>query len=387
MRQSSLVQIVSRSAAALALAGSAAAGTLLTALPAGKATSGRSPSEMAASNEKSAFDQLWGLATLYQNDRSPILEELAVTGRYQGQFWAVDGPDGNDSDWENRRFRLGLQAAMFDKRLTLKSEIVSGFHPGGEFYEGFIELYAAWKASEAFTLTIGKQKPKFSHEWSQSSRFILTFERNSLINSFQPDYAPGVTASGRVGVFSYYAGVFSNVVAKEFGGFNGGWSWLAGIGIDVKDAIGTEKADLRLDCIHSEIDEQDTIFTRYDNGLALSLHLKQGAWTLTPELLAGFGDASNWALVLTPTYDFTKKLQAVVRYQLGLSDGDAFPTQRRYEREAGLGNGDVYNAIYAGLNYYIYGHKLKLMTGVEWSNLSGGGGDSWTCFAGVRASW
>jgi hypothetical protein len=47
---------------------------------------------------------------------------------------------------------------------------------------------------------------------------------------------------------------------------------------------------------------------------------------------------------------------------------------------------DLYNAVYAGLQYFICEDKLKLMTGVEWSDLDGGG-DSWTYFAGIRAYW
>ena len=53
----------------------------------------------------------------------------------------------------------------------------------------------------------------------------------------------------------------------------------------------------------------------------------------------------------------------------------------------GLMNGLIKNA-YAGLNYYIYGHRLKLMAGAEYSKLDGGsdGGayEGWTAFSGIR---
>ncbi len=383
-----LVQILAGSAAALGLAGAAQAGVETAASVDSKAPIGKSPKEAAQPKEESVFDRIWGLATLYKDDSNGFIEELAITGRYHGQFWAADGPSGNDNDWENRRFRVGLQATMFDKHLTLKGEIFSDLNSGGEFYEGFTELYAAFKASDALTVTVGKQKPKFSYEWSTSSRMIPTFERNSLLNSFRPDYAAGVTISGKVDKISYYTGVFSDEVDKEFGGFDGGWSYIASIGYDVKDVLGADKAEVRLDYIHSEIDEADTVFNKYENGVDLSLSMKKGALGLTTEVLAGFGSTNNWSLIVTPTYDVTKKLQLAFRYQLGLSDDDqGFPAQRRYERAVGLGSGDVYNALYAGVNYFIYEHKLKLMTGAEWANMSGGGGDTWTYFAGIRAYW
>jgi phosphate-selective porin OprO/OprP len=55
------------------------------------------------------------------------------------------------------------------------------------------------------------------------------------------------------------------------------------------------------------------------------------------------------------------------------------------------GNGETYHAGYLGANYYLYGHKLKLMTGVEFSHMDGGsdGGDfdGVTGLAGVRIYW
>ena len=43
------------------------------------------------------------------------------------------------------------------------------------------------------------------------------------------------------------------------------------------------------------------------------------------------------------------------------------------------------------MNYYLYGHKLKFMTGVEFAHMNGGsdGGDydGVTVLAGVRIYW
>jgi phosphate-selective porin OprO and OprP len=46
---------------------------------------------------------------------------------------------------------------------------------------------------------------------------------------------------------------------------------------------------------------------------------------------------------------------------------------------------------YPGLQYFIYGDNLKLMTGVEYANLNGGGNggncSGWTALTGIRFSF
>lgn len=356
-------------------------------------------------DESTWMDKVWGLATLYKSDEG-FLNEISLTGRYHGQFWNADADSGSDNDWDNRRFRLGTRAFMLDRKLELKAEMFSDLNSGGDFYEGLTEAFVAWHASEAFNLTVGKQKPKFGWEWALSSRLIPTFERSGLINQFRPDYGSAVAIDGKVDKWSYYAGVFSNDTVgdgddtTEFGDFDGGWSTIASVGYDFSEALGTKKAQWRLDYIHSEQDENDDILTAFENGVSTSLELKDGDWGLLTEILFGDGVATNWGLVLIPTYDITSKLQVVGRYQLGLSDEDTgLSAQRRYEREVGGAGGDMYNAFYVGLQYFLFEgkdvgkkpeqkHRLKLMGGVEYANMDGPKGyDGWTALAGVRVFW
>ena len=66
--------------------------------------------------------------------------------------------------------------------------------------------------------------------------------------------------------------------------------------------------------------------------------------------------------------------------------------QNRYEAigpVAAEASGDLYHSLYAGLNWYIYGNKLKLMGGLEYSKMrtpAGSGGDyeGFTTFLGLR---
>ena len=67
-----------------------------------------------------------------------------------------------------------------------------------------------------------------------------------------------------------------------------------------------------------------------------------------------------------PFFNVTEKLQAVGRYTYVDSaepNGIRFGT---YESRVVSGRGDEYNELYLGANYYFYGHKLKMQTGLQW---------------------
>ena len=56
------------------------------------------------------------------------------------------------------------------------------------------------------------------------------------------------------------------------------------------------------------------------------------------------------------------------------------------------GNGDEYNELYVGFNYYWYGHKLKLQTGLQQVDMDdvaadGGAHEGWSWTTGFRISW
>jgi len=84
-------------------------------------------------------------------------------------------------------------------------------------------------------------------------------------------------------------------------------------------------------------------------------------------------------------------LPAVLRYQFALSEGNnGLQLQKRYEEEVvPTGFGDPYQAVYAGINDLIFGDRLKLKTGAEYSSMhdaahNGGEFAGWTYLAGVR---
>lgn len=352
------------------------------------------PADMKAEKDDSVFDKIWGWATLYKNSENPVIEEVSITGRYQGQYYNVDSDTNQVDDWENRRFHLGLQLAMFNRQIKIKAEMASAandtFDP---FYAGLKDAYIEYSPSKSFNLRVGKFEPKFSKEFSTSSREILTFERSQLVNQFKPDYTTGAAVFGKVEKWSWYGAFMSNAVDREFGQLDGGFSGYASIGYDLKDALNMKEAEVRLDYTHSEIDRaEDNVFNYFDNGVSLNFTGKQGKFGIITDFLGGFSGRSNaFSWVLMPTYDITDKLQAVLRGTLSVSDEDnGLAPQGRYERTAGGTAGDEYKALSAGLNYYLYGHKLKLMTEMGYADMNGGTGpgfEGWTFMSGVRVAW
>jgi phosphate-selective porin OprO/OprP len=96
--------------------------------------------------------------------------------------------------------------------------------------------------------------------------------------------------------------------------------------------------------------------------------------------------------MIMPYYNFTAKLQAVARYTYLESSDDNGVRFARYENQVVAGRGDQYQEFYAGLNYYIYKHKLKVQTGVQYADMrdqagDGGAYSGWAWTTGLRISW
>lgn len=370
--------------------------------------SGAFAQEAEISRTQQAFDDLWSLATLYKNDQNPILQEFKLRGRYHGQYWDVDADQGSQSDWEDRRSRFGFDAKMFDKQIELRADFQSndGFN---DLYDGLVDAYVRYKPSSTLSFTLGRTKPLIGQaDFLESTNAQPTFERSQIFNQLNINRATSFTVEGSVEQWSWRAGVYSNDTPNgtggtgalgdgEFGDMNGGWSYSLGGGYDLKGVLGTDKADLRLDWLHSERKTGDLVMGKYDDVLSTSFVVKEdrvGVAFETFYALGGSGDDSDvFGFYVQPTYDLVpKKLQLVGRYSFAASSGDlGVVGQSRYERnvaDAG-GRGDSYHAIYGGLQYFINGDKLKLMAGTEWSHLDGPveAYDGFTFLTGVRFSF
>jgi phosphate-selective porin OprO and OprP len=369
--------------------------------------------------EPNTFDKLWGHATLYKDDLNPILQEFKLRGRYHGQYWDVDADQGSQSDWEDRRSRFGFDAKLFDKKVEIRADFQSndGFN---DIYDGLVDAYVRWKPNAWLSITAGKTKPLIGHyDWLESTNTQPTFERSQIFNQLRVNRATGLTVEGTKDEISWRAGVYSNDTPAttadargistgafgdgEFGDFNGGWSFSLGAGYDFKHLLNLEKADFRLDWLHSDRDAaEDLVLNRYDDILSSTLWLKEGDIGLVIEGYYATGADGTYADVfgffIQPTYDIIpKKLQLVGRYSYANSEGPlGVSGQSRYERvvsgsvRPNRGRGDTYHAVYGGAQYFIYGDKLKLMAGAEYAWLENNTAESYdglTLLTGIRFSF
>jgi len=348
--------------------------------------------------EKEAFDRIWEGFRIYDDKHNPVIQQFSIVGRYHGQYWLVDADQGHAAGWENRRFFLGAEAVLFhDFTVQAQIKVSEDFDP---FYDGLFQAFVRWSPNETVSLSAGRLDFLYAGlERSLSSRVMPTFERGLLVNQLMPAQVVGLLAKVEVGAFTYRAGVFSGSIDQEFTTFAGGFGAVAGVSYRLP--LFYTEGSLHLDYLYNNGNPANNAFKPYDHILSLWHQGQAGPFGLGVDVTAGHGIAGNksvMSLTVLPTYIFWHDLirqgdawEAVLRYQYAVSDGaNGLQLQSRYEQKVvpgGLGNN--YNAVYAGINYLIYGNRLKLMTGVEYSLMknSSATGDSyngWTYFAGVR---
>jgi phosphate-selective porin OprO/OprP len=200
---------------------------------------------------------------------------------------------------------------------------------------------------------------------------------------FHADYTPAVTAQGKIDRLNYYTGLFSNATDKNmdeaFFDLNSGYSLLASAYYDLGPTYGTDNLTLYASYLYSNANQQATNLDYFDHGISSALIMTKESASLVTELTSGINSENGNAIGinLQPGVFLTDNLQLVGRYQLALSNSkDGLKPQRRYESEIDLPSGDRYQAVYSGLNYYIARHRLKVMSGVEYSRI--GSEEAWT---------
>ena len=377
----------------------------------------------------STYDKIWSAATLYKDEDNAVLQEFSLQGRLQLQYFNMDSnvgdldttdykdaSAGNDErvwgdDIEVRRARFGFKSKWFQ---NWKFEGQFNVDPDAEesLYKDLYDLFVTYAHSDALNVSVGKTKVKFTREQEISSKEILTFERTLLSNLLFPGELTGVWVNGK-GIadhWLYEFGVYGNDRQREFTEFDGGALLLGKIGYDYSSRMGLDSAVASVHLMHntdpgyvdgvSSNNFTGSASPAFGTSIALTNDIVQGRFGLTTEAIYGFGDDRSdvFGLTVIPSYFIAEGLQLVGRFQVAASDeGDGIALPSRYE---GLTNsavvnaadrpptldrtGSTYTAAYVGLNYYLYGHKLKVMTGIEYAKLGGGDYEGYTAMTGLR---
>jgi hypothetical protein len=354
--------------------------------------------QQAAGQTPEIYDRAWGAMDLYDSPDSAVVQSFSLIGRYHGQFWSVHGDEDDAQDWENRRRIVGFSSRWFGN-FTLQAQM---FIDTGEafFYDGLYEAFVQWSPEgKDFSLSAGRLDFLFTgYERSTSSKRITTIERGQLVNQLMPGEVIGAHLRDKTNRFSYHAGLFSRGIKEEFDDFDSGAAAVAGAAIDA--SLWMEEGTLQLEYLHNSRGDGGNAFEPYRHIVSLWHKGERGRLGMATDIT--FADALGQAgnvlgLTLLPTWRLldavsgnNDPLQLALRYQYTRSSADnGLMLQRRYEGEVAEGRGDRYQALYLGLNYYLYDHKLKFMLAGEYARMEdaandGGGFRGWTWFSAVR---
>ena len=346
----------------------------------------------------STYDKIWTNFTDWYNDKeNPVVQRVLFTGRFQHDFAIVEADQGDHEESNIRRVRFGPRITLF-RDFLVHAEVEVNPQEREPFYLRMTDAYVAWQKHPKAVVMIGKQSVPFTQEGATSSRELITIDRSNLVNNiwFTQEYMPGVSVNGRAAPWVYRAGIYSSgAMNREFGRFNGDYFTLGLVGYDFGKKLGVREAVLTANYLYQHPDVNNTFTRRFEHIGSLHFRLEQPRWGLRTDLskTAGYlGQSDLWAVMLMPYFNATNKLQFVTRYTLVDSDANNGISLNTYENRVITARGDRYNEGYLGVNYFFYGHRLKLQSGAQFADMQdrandGGAysGTSWT--TGLRIGW
>jgi phosphate-selective porin OprO/OprP len=345
----------------------------------------------------SPYDRIWRFAEWYGDDSNPVVQRVLFTGRYQHEFTALDADQGDLTEWNIRRMRLGSRVTLF-RSFTFHGEVDLNPQEADPLYVRLTDMYVQWTRSAQLSLTAGKHGAPFTLDGATSSKELLTVDRSNLANNiwFPQEYMPGVSVSGRRAPWTYSGAVYSSGEAnREFGEFTGSVFALGVLGYDFAKPLGAKQAVLTGNYVYQHPDPKNTFTRQLEHVVSVNFRYEVDRWGVRSDLAAAkgyLGQSDIWGLTAMPFISATSRLQFVVRYTFLESSDPSGLRLATYENSVVAHHGDEYNELYVGANYYFYGHKLKIQSGVVFADMNDSTGAagaytgaSWT--TGLRIGW
>ena len=350
-----------------------------------------------AEEPPSTFDRIWKFADWYSDSSNPAVQRIQFSGRYQHEFATLDADEGDHSEWNVRRMRLGPRVT-FLRSFLFHAEADLNPQEAEPFFVRMTDLYVQWTKSPRLAITVGKHAVSFTMDGSTSSKELIAIDRSNLTNNiwFTEEYLPGVGVSGRMAPWSYRAGLYSSGSRNKWlGEFDGGVFTYSLLSYDFGKALGVREATLAGNYLYQQPDANNTFTRPFENIFSVNFKVESERWGVRSDLSAAtgyLGQSDVWGAMTMPYWNLTPKLQLVGRYTYVTSEDPNGVRIATYESAIVSGRGDRYNEVYGGANYYFYGHKLKLQTGIQYADMNDRAGDggaysgtSWV--TGVRIGW
>ena len=337
------------------------------------------------------LDEYWRYTQLYKNEQGNFLN---LSGRLQGDAAYFDDHNNDYSDTLWRRFRFGFKAKYGHINADLEASLDLN---NGAKYERLTDANLSWLLDKNMKLTVLKHSAGFTLDGRTSSKKLLTPQRNNLTNNlwFTAEYFTGISIQGEFdNNMSYKGGIFSSDDSDEIGLTGASYFALLSLTANYNKTPLWQKAQVTLDYVYNDVDEQGN--TRdFSHVVSFSSKLNFGKWHMWSDASYGQGDLEQsdlWGLVVMPYYQHTKKIQWVMRYTYLDSQHLNGIRLGKYENQNIAEKGDNYREIYAGMNYLINQHKLKVHLGAQYTQMKdtandGGKYNGWGVTLAFRSYW
>lgn len=372
---------------------------MLTRTHAGSSTESIAPT---IQNHGDWCSSLKNMGKVYSNAENPFIQSISFEGRLHYQAMYIDGDDAlgnsfNDKADNYRRARLGAKVD-FLQYFTTKAVIDVVFdnrYRSRELdwgYQQFDTATLTFDIKKAFSigaldileLTFGRHKFDLSAETLESSNNILTIERSAIANKVSVNIRPtGFSLQAGKSDWLVTTAIFSSEDDSEFinGGYNDGLAYFTAV-----DYTGIDQFIFRWDAVINDVEAGEDNVLGYDWATSLNATYEDGSYGILGTLVlgdngvlaAGRGGSFHGLTVMPWLWIVEDKLQTVFQYSYSGSDEVAgIGANLRYLNgehnppavNVNSGRGDALHTLYAGLNYYLCGNNMKLMGGIEYSDL------------------
>jgi len=350
----------------------------------------------------SSFEDAWDFADLYENEQGDYLK---LSGRLQLDSAWVDSDQGDYNDTSWRRFRFGFKGQQGEFKFALEADVNLN-NSLDDAYNRLTDANVSWLLDTDTELKFLKQSTGFTLDGKTSSKKLLTPQRNNLTNNlwFTSEYFTGVSVKSKLNDgWSYKTGIFSSDGSDEISISDA--SYFATLTTTKKLAKNNlwDKGEVSFDYVYNDTHEEGN--TRdFSQVISASSKFKQNDWGLQSDISWGKGDLGQsdiFGVVVMPTYQQSEKIQWVARYTYINSAEDNGVRLGRYESkvvdehgESSVSGerGDKYQEVYAGVNWFLNGHKLKLQAGLQYAKMEdnandGGAYDGWGFTVAMRSYW
>jgi phosphate-selective porin OprO/OprP len=317
-----------------------------------------------------ALKDAWEHADLFRDQG----DYLKLSGRLHADAIWFDANQGDYDDVRWRRFRFGFKGQYGQIIAALEADLDFNAD-SSEHYQGLTDAYLAWKRSKHQQFIVLKHSAPFTLDGATSSKKLLTPERNNLTNNlwFTAEYFNGVSVKGNNDQgWKYFAGYFSADDHEEISFSDGGHFALLSLAKSIENFGSWDRALFRVDLVDNE-EDPDSNTRDMAQVLSFSSQLTKGKISLATDLGYGngyLGQADILGVVFMPSYAQSETISWAARYTYLDSNGDNGLRLNRYESSVVNGRGDQYQELFAGINYFVNGHKLKLQLGLQYTDMN-----------------